>query len=148
MSCDPFKLSMMAKIDGELGRDEEAALQAHLAACSPCREELASHQRIKEMTSFLRLRQPEDRDWEQYWSRIHNRLERNLAWIFVSAGAVLLAGFLTFWLLEQFVLSAAVPWALRLGGTLLIAGLLLLFVSVWRERWSLRKTDRYEGIIR
>lgn len=40
MSCDRFEHMLPALLDGDLGRDDEAAVQAHLASCASCREVL------------------------------------------------------------------------------------------------------------
>jgi len=148
MSCDPFHLSITAYLDGEIGKEEENKLMAHLAQCPSCREELSAHRQIKELSAYLRLRQPEDQAWTDYWAGIYNRLERRLAWILVTAGAALLGVSLIFFLVEEFFLQQSFPWPLRLGAVLAVTGLFLLLLSVLREHSALRKSDRYEGIIR
>ncbi len=81
-----------------------------------------------------------------YWRAIYNRLERGTGWIFFSIGAILLLAFGVWELLDKFFLSDQPPLLLKIGFGALLLGLIILLVSVGRERLFARAHDRYEEV--
>lgn len=148
MTCEEFRLLMTAQLDGELGPEDAVRLEDHRRQCPSCKEEMEAHRQLKALTAQLHFRQPEEGAWQTYWANIYNRLERRIGWLFLILGLSLLAGYSVLSLLEILVLQQTIAWPLRLGCLLALAGLFILFLSVLRERFFLRKTDRYEGIVR
>ena len=53
MDCDRFVINLSAYLDGELGEEERAELEAHLRGCPTCVEELALLKESAEMLSML-----------------------------------------------------------------------------------------------
>ena len=51
MTCDKALELMSAELDGELTKEETAALQAHLDECPDCR---ASYAQLRDMDAFLK----------------------------------------------------------------------------------------------
>jgi hypothetical protein len=148
MTCEEFRLLMTAQLDGELGPEDTLRLESHRRECPSCRKEMEVHRQLKAMTCQLHFRQPEEGAWQAYWANVYNRLERKIAWFFLIVGLSLLGGYSILFLFEILFLQQTIPWPLRAGCLLVLAGLFLLLLSVVRERFFLRKTDRYEGILR
>ena len=87
-----------------------------------------------------------DRLRASYWREIYNRLERGAGWIFFSIGVILLLAFGSWELLNKFFLSPQPSPILKIGVGALILGLIVLLVSVGRERLFTRGHDRYEEV--
>lgn len=143
MSCDEFKGAMMGYLDGELDAEQRARLESHLDACEACARELAELSNLKEELADMKLREPSDAELERYWRSLYNRLERGVGWILFSAGAVILLCYGGFKLVEEVVRDPTIALLVKAGLVALVFGVVILFVSLLRERLSLLKRDKY-----
>jgi predicted anti-sigma-YlaC factor YlaD len=146
MNCDEIKILLSALLDGELSIEEKKMVTEHLANCDNCREEYVKMKKLKEVTDTMKYLDLPDRLMAGYWQEIYNRIERGFGWIFLSLGAIILLGFGTWELLNNFFLDSRPPLVLKIGlGTFLI-GIIVMVVSVLRERLYSRAHDRYEEV--
>jgi len=143
MSCDEFKPMMMGYLDGELDPEQRARFESHLATCKACALELAEFRKMKEELSMLRFQEPSDAELERYWRSIYNRLERGLGWILFSVGAIILLCYGGFKLIQGLIKDPTVALLLKAGVLALVFGVVILFVSLLRERLAVRKVDKY-----
>jgi len=143
-----YKALLMGLLDGELAPRERKEIEEHLAECEECRAELEEFRRLNEMTGRMRFREPEDEAREAYWRGIYNRLERGIGWILVSVGAILLLAFGAFKLVEALVTDPTVSVIVKVGVGALMLGLVVLLVSLVRERVFGLKHDRYSREVR
>jgi anti-sigma factor RsiW len=137
--CDQFQPMMSGHLDGELDESSTRALQRHLAECPRCNAEYQKLARIVAATDRLRIEIPPDEVWDTFLAGAYNRIERKSGWVAFVVGAVALV-VLGVWL---FMFE---PWASALVKVLIavpVVGLLIIFVSVLRERLFLAKIDRY-----
>ena len=146
--CREFELLMMRRIDGEISPVDEKRLQKHLESCPLCRKALDEYSRLAAATGEVEMRKVSQEEWDIYWYRVYNRLERGLAWILVSLGAVAAFAWMALRLVMHFVSDPTTALWAKGGILVLAAGLALLFISVLREKLSLRRTDRYRHIKR
>lgn len=144
MNCDDFKIWIMGYIDGELNREDREKVEAHLDSCSQCRSELEKYQKLEEVTKTVRLNEPSDEEWEKFWSNIYNRIERKAGWFLLIAGISVLAAYSIYRIAASPKLSPAV----KSGTLLLLLGFIVLFISVLRGHFALRKFDQYRDVQR
>jgi len=143
MSCDEFDRMASAYLDGELADRQRRRFEEHLAVCDACKRELAELKRLTEDLNMMRFKEPGDEELERYWAGVYNRLERGMGWILLSVGAILTLCYGAFRLIESMLLDQTISNVLKVGVCALIAGLVVLFVSLLRERLVVRKVDRY-----
>jgi len=143
MSCNEFNRMAGAYLDGELPEEERRRFEEHLASCDACRTELDELKRLTEDLNMMRFKEPGDEELQRYWAGVYNRLERGIGWILLSAGAILTLCYGAFKIIEEMIRDPAVSVILKVGVCALIAGLVVLFVSLLRERLVVRKVDRY-----
>ena len=148
MNCERSHLLITGYLDGELNPEEQTELLEHLEHCPACEDELRQHRKLKEITVRMRFKEPEERVWELYWSNVYNRVERGVAWILLSLGAVLLLSYATYALLEEAFFDQGLSLVVRIGVVFLVVGFYALMASIIRERLAIRRSDRYEGIKR
>ena len=148
MACDKYKDLMMGYLDDELTDEQRKEFEEHIASHPECKEEFEEFKKLNELTETLRLSEPEDKVWEEYWSASYNKYERNLGWILFSVAAILLLIYGGFKLIEGIIVNPEIGMLLKGGLLVLIAGLAILFVSVLRERLFIRKKDRYDDVRR
>jgi len=132
-----------AYLDGELADEERRRFDEHLAVCDACTRELAELKRLTEDLNMMRFKEPGDEELERYWSGVYNRLERSIGWILLSVGIILTLCYGAFKVIEGMLLDETISDVLKVGVCALIAGLVVLFVSLLRERLVVRKVDRY-----
>ena len=148
MSCDTWKPLLAGYIDAELTGEEEQRLKGHLSHCADCRRE---HMELKELagvTMEMKSQGLPDAFWDRYWLSIYNRLERGVAWVFLSAGAALLVGYGLWVFTSELLVDASTPLIVRVGVAMLAVGLAVLVVSSIRERWRRWKVDPYKEVQR
>ncbi len=148
MTCQDHKDLMMAYLDNELNEEQKRAFEEHLAGCPDCTRDLAEFRKLKQMTDSVTLVEPEDRVWDQYWSNVYNRIERGLGWILFSVAAIVLLICGGFRAIESIIEDPAVGVLMKIGLLALLGGLVILFVSVLRERVYFWSRDRYRDVRR
>ena len=148
MTCRNYKDLMMAYLDNEVDDEQRKAFEEHLASCPQCAQELKEFEKLKQLTDNVKLIEPEDRIWQQYWGNVYNRVERGIGWILFSIAGILLTIYGGFELIEKIIKDQTVGVLLKIALLVLIAGLAILFVSVLRERIYFWKKDRYKDVRR
>lgn len=148
MTCQDHKDLMMAYLDNELNDEQKRAFEEHLAGCPDCTRDLAEFRKLKRMTDCVAFVEPEDRVWDRYWGNVYNRVERGIGWILFSVAAIALLIYGGFQLIESIIVDPTVGALLKIGLLALLAGLVILFVSVLRERMYFWSRDRYRDVRR
>lgn len=148
MPCEEYKALLMAYIDEEIGDADRKRFEEHLGQCESCRAELQEFTSLKEVTDDMKFQFPEDKLWATYWSGVYNRLERGVAWVLLSIGAIVLLVYAAFVLIDTLLGDVRVPWPVKIGIVFLLAGAIALFVSTVRERVFAMKSDKYREVER
>lgn len=144
MECTRFQADGMRLLDGEMSEAEKQEYEAHVRDCEECARELASMGRVIELTEELRLRTPDDEFWEGYWESVYRRSERSVGFFFVIAGVLLVLSYGIF----KAVTSPRLLTYEGISVTVILLGLVVIFVSVARERFHESKNDPYKGVRR
>ena len=85
-------------------------------------------------------------NYDQYWNSKFNHIERTLSWFFLILGFTIIASYaLLNFLMFLFVIDE-INFAIKIGLFLIIAGLILLFISILREKVYLNRKDKYGDI--
>jgi ferric-dicitrate binding protein FerR (iron transport regulator) len=135
---------MMAALDGEISPAERAELDALLARHADLAAEWQRFTRLKEVTSGMSLSNPPEEIWDRYWDSTYRRVERGIAWILVSAGAAVLAGYWIWHAVGAFLADTTAPLGLKLAIAAVALGLFILALSVVREKVFLARRDPYQ----
>ncbi|MBD3287380.1 hypothetical protein GF337_01135 [candidate division KSB1 bacterium] len=143
-----FRILLMAKIDDELTTQESGELQQLLRTYPELEKEWNTYHKLKEVTNTMALKSPPKEVWDKYWINIYNRIERSIAWILVSIGAIILITWSLFRALESMLADTQLVPFVKIGILLALAGFVILIVSVLREKLIIRKTDPYKEIQR
>ena len=144
MECSRFQTDGMRLLDGEMSAEEKAEYESHVGDCEACRAELASLGRVVELTNELKLRIPDDEFWEGYWESVYRRSERSVGFFFVIAGVLMVL----FYGIFKAVTSPRLLTYEGISITVILVGLVVIFVSVARERFHESRNDPYKGVRR
>jgi ferric-dicitrate binding protein FerR (iron transport regulator) len=142
------QLLLVKALDGELSTEERRAFDDELATNDEFRREWSHAQALKEVTSTMKFKQPSEETWDRYWAGVYARLERGLAWMLISVGAAVLLAYAGYHAVEAFLADTETPFVLKLATGAVAFGFAVLVVSVIRERWFVRKSDKYREVVR
>jgi len=135
---------MMAALDGEISADEKRELDAAIAAHPDIAHEWLRFKRVKEVTTGMSLRTPPEETWDHYWQGTYRRVERGIAWLLVSIGAIILGGYWAWHMVEAFFETSDEPLGIRIAIAALVVGGVILAVSVAREKIFTNRRDPYQ----
>jgi len=139
MQCEDVKPLLSGYIDGELDEKDRDAVEKHLAACDGCRTEYEKLRDLVEVTSEMRFIEPAKEVWDDYWSRVYNRLERGAGWMIFVLGLIVWMA----WGVYCFVKDPTMQAVEKVIVAAPIIGILILLISVIRERVYKSKFDKY-----
>jgi len=146
MSCEEIKELMMGYIDGELSDEQRKQVEKHLEECEKCRDEYKSFVQIKEVTEDMKLADLKEDIWAGYWKGVYKRIERGAGWFFLSIGAMILLAYGVFEFLKSIFQDPSLTLITKVGIFSLVLGIIILLVSVARERIFAFKKERYREI--
>lgn len=147
-SADRFQLLLMGAIDNELTPEQWAEFQHLLRQNRARADEWKHYQQLKEVTQAMKFKSPSPEVWDNYWTRVYNRIERGIAWIVFSIGAIILLTYGIFKAVEAIIADPQLEGIIKIGIIAVILGLVILIVSVVREKFFIHKSDPYKEVQR
>lgn len=148
MKCDHMKNLMMAFLDDEISGEEKTLFINHMRQCDVCAAEFEEFKKLKEVTDSMKLVEPEEKVWREYWSGIYNRIERSSGWILFSIGVIILLCYAGYKAVESLIADPDLDMFVKIAIFALIGGFSILLVSALRERLFFWKKDRYRYVRR
>jgi len=92
----------------------------------------------------MQFTKPAPEVWDRYWVGIYNRLERGVGWIVFSIGCVILLTYGGFQAVEAIIADPELAVIVKAGIIAVIGGLVILLISVIREKLFTARTDKYQ----
>ncbi len=129
-----------------LDKQQKRSVDEHIRTCAECRQEFEEMNKFEEVMQKMAFKQPPKETWEMYWTSVYNRLERGIGWIFLSIGAMILFFFGGYKMVESIIQDPQTPLLLKVGVLTFMAGLVVLLVSIGREKLFVDKRERYKEI--
>ncbi len=139
---------LSAYVDGELPAAETAAIEVRLAVDADARRVVAQLRRLKDMTAGMRIKEPPAEEWEAFWKSYYNGLERSFGWVLLILGGALVLGWAAISAVTAIWHSPDLPRTVRWGALAAVAGMVVLLISVVRERLHKRSRTRYKDVVR
>ena len=130
-------------IDGELTQQERQRVQVHCEDCRHCAEQLAELSALRARIGNATLSDVSQDVWRENMSDTTTKATRGIGWL-LFIGGLLIAGAIAIFELADSLDTLSLTEILIFGG--IYGGLLLLFVSVLRQRLIERKTDKYKDV--
>lgn len=130
----------------QLNEEQIKSAEEHLKQCAECRDEFKGMQKFEEVMSKMELKKASKEVWEIYWASVYNRLERRIGWILLSMGAIILIFFGGYKAIESIIQDPSISLVLKAGILATLAGVAVLLVSLIRERFFVRKRERYKEV--
>lgn len=143
-----FQTLLMKAVDDELNSDEQAEFTEFISKDADCRKEWQEMKKLKEVTNSMNFKSLPGEAWDNYWVDVYNRLERGLAWVLFSIGAIILLTYGGFKAVESIISDPQLEGFLKAAILMVIGGSVILLVSVVREKLFIRKSDPYKEVQR
>ena len=135
-------------LEGQLEKSEEQEVRELLQRRPELASEFHSLKAIQEVTMGMQFTKPPEETWDRYWAGVYARMERGLAWALISIGAAVVIAFAGYHAVLAFLANTTTPLVVKIALAALVLGGAILLVSVVREKFVLRKTDKYREVIR
>ena len=143
-----FNQLLMGAVDHELTATEWDEFNHLIENDSEFRKEWQQYKKLKEVTQAMKLKTPPKEVWDNYWMNTYNKIERGIAWIIFSIGAIILITYGLFNAVESIIADPQLVGIIKFGIIAVLLGLVILLVSVAREKLIIRKSDPYKEIQR
>jgi len=143
-----FQQLLMRQFDGEMTPEAQQEFDKLVTAFPELNQEREEFIHLKEVLHTMKFKTQPDFVWDQHWLKIYNRIERSLAWVLISIGAIVLVTFGMFKLIETLLADTQLSLLVKISILAVLAGAVILFVSVIREKFILKKHDPYQEIQR
>jgi predicted anti-sigma-YlaC factor YlaD len=146
MDHEKLKKLVSSYADGELSGEERAVVEKHLEECSECRQAIREMEDLRKEMNKMGLREPPEEVWKVYTESVYNRLERRIGWILVSVGAMIVLFFAGYNAVEGLIADPNLPLVVKGGILFGMGGVVILLISLIRERLFVNKRERYKEI--
>lgn len=130
-------------IDGELTQQDRQRVQVHIEDCGQCHADLEKFAAMRRAIGKARLSDLAQDKWRETMDDTTVKASRGIGWLLVVGGALIALGLAVI----EFVTSSStmtLAEKLIVGGV--YGGMLLIFISVLRQRLIERKTDKYKDV--
>ncbi len=142
------QLLLMRALDGELAGDERKEFERLLQTDTAFNVEWERLKRLKGLTDSVTFRTPPDEIWEGYMDSVYRRVERGVAWILLSIGAIVLVSTGLWEAGKALFIEDDVAWYIKGSILAVFVGGAILLVSVAREKLFMHRRDPYKDVTR
>ena len=147
-TCEEMSVLMMGLMDNELSESQKTKVMEHLASCEKCAAQYKAFSNLKKETSEMKFKKLPEMYWDEYWDHVYNKLERGIAWIILSIGTILIFSYGAYEMTYEFFFDETISLFLRIGTGIFTFGIVVLTVSVLREKLMIRHIDKYRSVKR
>ncbi|MEM9209157.1 MAG: zf-HC2 domain-containing protein [Pseudomonadota bacterium] len=130
-------------LDGELTQQEHQRVRLRCETDPAYREKLEELRALRERVGNMSFGTHDANQWRESMNDLPTQTTRGLGWLLLIGGALIAAGFAVFLFFSN-VNGLSLIERLIVGG--IYGGLLLLFISVLRQRLIERKKDKYKDV--
>ena len=130
-------------IDGELTQQDRQRVRLHCDSCPDCNSTLTELRRLRQRIGQAKLSDKDRDNWRESMDDTTVKAARGIGWLLLIGGALIGAGVGVY----EFIITASTLSLLEkliVGG--IYGGMLLIFISVLRQRLIERKSDRYKDV--
>lgn len=139
---------MMALLDGEISESDREELQILLNKFPDLKDESSEFSKLKEVTQKMKFKEPDPDVWQTYWYNIYNRMERGVAWLIFAIGAGILLAYGLYTMVLGLWQATDMPAVIKVGIFVVLLGVIMLLLSVAREKLFLWRHERYKEVQR
>ena len=140
--CQHIAELISGHIDGELTQQDSQRVELHLESCVACRRTYEGMSQLRQKVGQLTYGEMSNEEWSQMMNDLTVRTSRATGWILYVVGLLIVVGYGAY----EFAVDDELPALLKTGIAGIVVGVILLFVSVLRQRLIARKSDKYKDV--
>jgi hypothetical protein len=148
MINEKYIVLMEKYLSNDISKEEKKELKDFMNSDSELKTEFEEQKKIKEVLNKMKLKNPSREVWDSYWMGVYNRIERGIAWVVISIGALIFFGYASYEIVNAFIKDTQAPVLAKIGISMLVFGGLILLFSLLREKIFTSKRDKYKEIQR
>jgi elongation factor P--beta-lysine ligase len=132
----------------EISEEEKVEMEKIFSQDARLRKEFEEQKKVREALKKMKLKEPPREAWDNYWTHVYNRVERKIAWVLISIAAIVLLSYSAIESIENLLRDVQTPAIVKYAIFVLSVGLIILFVSLVREKFFVSKHDKYKEVQR
>lgn len=148
MINEKFVVLMEKYFSNEISIEEKKEFEDLINSNTNLKAEFEEQKEVKEVLSKMKLKNPSREVWDSYWMGVYNRIERGIAWVVISVGALIFFSYASYEIVNSFINDTQAPALAKIGMAMLVFGGLVLLFSLIREKIFTSKRDKYKEIQR
>ena len=140
--CNEVAEKLSGYIDGELTQQLAQQVSVHVEGCHSCSQLHTELLSMQANIKTIKTEGGEEAALEKIMQDPNAQQKQKWGWVLLITGAVMIMGYV----LIEFILSSELSTFEKFASSFLWIGVLLLFLSVLRQRAIAKKTDKYKDI--
>jgi anti-sigma factor RsiW len=141
---DEVRELLSAYLDGELTQAAAQRVRIHLEDCAECRAAYAELEKLRRVTAEMKFAGPPEDKMSELEQKLSVQAPRRIGWLLLVAGFAVWAAYAAY----LFVVDPKLATFEKLTTGAMVIGLVLLLISVLRQRLLEMPHDRYRGVKR
>ena len=141
-NCEEYKTLMMGLMDNELTEEESVRFNNHMIRCSSCREEYEQLNRTSSKLDGIDIREPDEEIVQKAWRSPYSKLTKNFGILLVVAGWLIMMIYGAY----EFIVTKNTESIPKYAFVLIAVGIIILFVTVLRDRIRSYRNDPYKEV--
>lgn len=144
MACKDYEGLLMGFLDHELSPEETTEVNDHMQRCQSCRQSYDELAKTAEVLDAVAFAEPGDEVLKDIWKSPIDRAERAVGFFLIFGGYLALISYA----LYETLINDKGPIFPRVAGVAVVAGFVVLLLSVAREQLRKRSKDPYKEVER
>ena len=140
--CEDLTALISGYLDGELTQSDRQRVEIHLESCDDCRRTYEETRELREQVGKLPAVEMSPQEWDRIMNNVTVRTTRGAGWLLYVGGLVVLIGYGVY----AFAVDDSIDAVVKTSIAALVLGMVLLLLSVLRQRMIASKTDRYRDV--
>jgi hypothetical protein len=129
-------------LDNELTQGDRQRVELHMESCADCRQSYEEMAQVRADVGQLSFGEISHEEWSGIMNDLSVRTSRGAGWLLYIVGLLGLVGYGAY----QFYRDDTVPALVKTFVAAILIGLLLLFISVLRQRIVSKRSDKYQDV--
>jgi hypothetical protein len=141
-ACHQINEMISGYLDNELTQQQRQLVSLHLESCETCQQTVKDLEQIKQAIKGSEMPEMEIDRIDAIMSGSASSALQTFAWSMFIIGLGILLAFVVL----EFMFASSTSTSEKIVSSLIWGGLIGVFLSVVRQQWTARKTDKYKGV--
>ena len=141
-SCDLYVELLSGYLDGELTQGDRQRVELHIETCPACQKTFDEMTCLRNDVGKLSFGEMSSEEWSKIMNGVTVRTSRFFGWVLYIGSLLLLIGYGSY----EFAIDDEVPALIKTGIAGVVIGIILLLVSVIRQRMISARHDKYKDV--